>query len=113
MLLGGGLVHDAVGETTVQPLRAPKECILAIVRETRVVGLQHAAAVRFPIEYENPPLELNLAEMVVHPRMRVEAPTSAAVAVQAGSGDLTSDEAQALLRELGLPFRGASPVAIG
>lgn len=92
-----GLVHDAVGETSVAPLRAPKECILNIIRATRVEGLRHAASVRFPIEFENPLLEINLAEVVLHPRMRVEAPTSAAVAVQAGAGDLTAAEVQAML----------------
>ena len=89
-----GLIHDAVGETAVPALRAPKECVLGIVRETSIEGLQRAAAVRFAVEFENPLLELNLAEVVLYPQMRVEAPTSAAVAVNAGSGDLGSEEAQ-------------------
>ncbi len=92
-----GLIHDAVGETTVPALRAPKECILGLVRETHIEGLQRAAAVRFPIEFENPLLELNLAEVVLYPQMRIDPPTSAAVAVGAGAGDLTSDEAQNLV----------------
>jgi hypothetical protein len=92
-----GLIHDAVGETAVSALRAPKECILGIVRETRIDGLQRAASVRFPIEYENPPLELELAEVVLHPQMRIDNAIRAAVAVNAGSGDLTADEAQSLV----------------
>jgi hypothetical protein len=89
-----GLIHDAVGETTVPALRAPKECILALVRATRIEGLQRAASVRLPIEFENPLLELNLSEVTLYPQMRIDAPVSAAVAVNAGSGDLTSEEAQ-------------------
>lgn len=92
-----GLIHDAVGETAVPALRAPKECVLGIVRETRIEGLQRAAAVRFAVEFENPLLELNLAELALFPQMRIAAPTSAAVAVNAGSGDLGSEEAQSVV----------------
>lgn len=92
-----GLVHDAVAETAVAPLRPVKECVLSIIRATRIEGIDHPAQVRFPVEFENPLLELTLTEMAVHPRMRTEGPTSAAVAVQAGRGDLTADEAQAVI----------------
>ncbi len=92
-----GMIHDAVGETTVAPLRPTKECVLGIVRALRLEGVQHASIVRFPFEFENPLLELNLPEMVLYPRMRTDPPTSAAVAVQAGSGDLSSPEVRALL----------------
>lgn len=89
-----GLVHDAVGETAVPALRAPKECLLALVRETRIDGLQRAASVRLPVEFENPLLELNLSELTLYPGVRIDPPVSAAVAVNAGSGDLSSEEAQ-------------------
>jgi hypothetical protein len=92
-----GLIHDAAGETTVAALRAPKECIVAIVRTLRIEGVRRPATVRLPIEYENPVLEVNLSDMVLHPRMRTDAPAIAAVAVHAGAGELTSTEAQALL----------------
>lgn len=92
-----GLIHDAVGETSVAPLRPTKECVLGIVRALRIEGVQHAAIVRFPFEFENPLLEINLPEMVLFPRMRTDPPTLAAVAVQAGSGDLSGAEVQNLL----------------
>ncbi len=92
-----GMIHDAVGEATAPALRPTKECALAIVRALRIEGVQHASVVHFPIEYENPLLEINLGEMVLHPRMRIEPPTSAAVAVQAGTGELSGAEVQALL----------------
>ncbi len=92
-----GLIHDAVGETSVAPLRPTKECVLGIVRALRIEGVQHASVVRFPFEFENPLLELNLAEIALHPRMRITVPTSAAVAVQAGTGELSSGEVQTLL----------------
>jgi hypothetical protein len=92
-----GLIHDATGETSVAPLRAPKECIVAIVRTLRIEGVRHAATVRFPIEFENPVLEVNLSDMTLHPRMRTDAPPIAAVAVNAGAGEITANEAQALL----------------
>jgi hypothetical protein len=101
-----GLIHDAVGETAVAPLRAPRECILTMVRAIRIEGVQHPAAVHFAIEFENPPVELTLSEMIVHPRMRVDGPTAAAVAVQAGSGVLTAPEAQALLDAQSSAFLG-------
>lgn len=92
-----GLIHDAVGETSVAPLRPTKECVLGIVRALRIEGVQHASVVRFPFEFENPLLEINLSEMVLFPRMNTAPPTLAAVAVQAGSGDLSGPEVQSLL----------------
>ncbi len=92
-----GLIHDAVGDTSVAPLRPTKECVLGIVRALRIEGVQHASVVRFPFEFENPLLEINLAEMVLFPRMNTAPPTLAAVAVQAGSGDLSGPEVQSLL----------------
>ncbi len=101
-----GLIHDATGETQVSPLRATRECVLNIVRALRIEGVQHAAVVRMGIEFENPLLEFNLPEIVLYPRMRTDAPTSAAVAVQAGNGELTSAEVQSLLDAQSATFLG-------
>lgn len=92
-----GLVSDAQGEVSVPALRQTRECVLALVRPMRVDGVTHAARVRFSMEFENPVLQISAPEMLLHPRMRIEPPASVAALVQAGSGNLSDAEAQAVV----------------
>ena len=63
----------------------------------RVDGIRQAVFVHFPIEFENPPLEVFVPEITMTPLSHFTPQLSAATAVGAGSGDLTPDEAQAVL----------------
>lgn len=92
-----GNVFDATAETDAQSLRPARECILAIIRPLRIEGVRQPLRVTFPIQFENTPLELNVPEVVLFPRMRVPAAESVAALVRAGSGNLTADEAAAVL----------------
>ncbi len=92
-----GNVFDAAAETDAPALRPARECILAIVRPLRIEGVRHPLRVTFPIQFENTPLELTVPEVVLFPRMRIPGADSIAAIVRAGSGNLTSDEAAAVL----------------
>lgn len=92
-----GNVFDATAETDAASLRPTRECILAIVRPLRIEGVRHPLRVTFPIQFENPALELSVPEVVLFPRMRVPGAESVAALVRAGSGNLTADEAAAVL----------------
>ena len=92
-----GHVFDAAAETEVPALRQTRECVLAIVRPMRIEGIQHPLRVTFPLQFENPAVELDLPEFVLFPRMRIPAPESVAAVVGAGSGSLTAPEAAAVL----------------
>lgn len=92
-----GLVSDAQGEASVPALRQTRECALTLLRPMRIEGITHAARVRFSLEYENPVLQVTAPEMLLHPRMRIEPPASVAALVQAGSGNLSDVEAQAVV----------------
>ena len=92
-----GAVFDATAETDATVLRPVRECILGVVRSLHIEGLRHPLRVTFPIQFDNPPLEIDLPEIVLYPRMRVTAPDSVATLVHAGSGDLTADEVAAAL----------------
>jgi hypothetical protein len=92
-----GHVFDAAAETDAPALRQTRECVLALVRPLRIEGIQHPLRVTFPLEFENPTLELTVPEMVLYPRMRPPGTESVAAMVRAGSGSLTADEAAAVL----------------
>jgi hypothetical protein len=91
-----GQLIDVTAETDAASLRPGRECMLALVRRVRVDGMRQPAQVSFPLEFQNPPLAFSVPEFVLHPRVRVE-PSSVAAAVGAGSGNLTAEEARAVV----------------
>ncbi len=92
-----GAVFDAAADTSTPALRPVRECVLALVRPLTIDGLRHPLRVTFPLQFDNPPLELDVPEIALYPRMRVTPPESVAALVHAGSGDLTVDEVAAVL----------------
>lgn len=92
-----GIITDPTGETPVAALHPTRDCILAFIRNTRVQDVTAAARVHLPFVFENPPLEFVVPEFVLTPRMRVSPPGTVAAAIQAGSGNLSTDEARAVV----------------
>ena len=67
------------------------------MRPLRIDGVRQPLRVRFPLQFENLALELTVPEVLLFPRMRVPNDDSIAAIVRAGSGNLTTDEAAAVL----------------
>lgn len=92
-----GILTDPMGETQVPELRPTRDCVLAIIRNTRVPDISQAVRVHFPFVFENPPLEFIVPEFVLTPRMRIAPPETLAAAIQAGSGNLSTEETRAVV----------------